>query len=61
MKKDEGKKIRIRMDINENEPVFEKFNTIKQKTGLNANSEVIRYVITKAFDLECTNEGIINS
>ena len=61
MKINEKKPIRIRVDFEENEPIFKKFNAIKNKTGISANAEVIRYTITKTFDLECDNEGLIES
>jgi hypothetical protein len=44
--------IKIRLDIEENDPLFEKFNAIKEKTGISANTEVIRYALKKAFDIE---------
>lgn len=44
--------IQIRIDINENDPLFEKFNAIKKGIGINANTEVIRYSINKTFDFE---------
>jgi len=42
--------IKIRINLKEGETGFNEFNTIKEKTGLNANTEVLRYAIKKAFD-----------
>ena len=52
--------IKIRLDIEENDPLFEKFNAIKKKTGINANTEIIRYALKKAFDFEfAQNKSVI--
>lgn len=44
--------IKIRINIDENDPLFEQFNALKQKTGVNANTEVLRYAIKQTYDKE---------
>ena len=46
--------IKIRLDITEKDPLFKKFNAIKEKIGINANTEMVRYFIKKTFDIEFT-------
>ena len=52
----ETKIIKIRINLEEKNSLYEKFNALKKKTALNANTEVIRYVIKKAFDVEFSQE-----
>ena len=44
--------IKIRLNLQEEDPLYKKFKAIKEKTAINANTEVIRYAIKKAFDNE---------
>lgn len=44
--------IKIRLNLQEKDPLYMKFKAIKEKTALNANTEVIRYAIKKTFDNE---------
>ena len=57
MSKNKTKKIiKIRINLEEGDSVFEEFSAIKKKTGLSANTEVLRYAIKKTFDLEIYNK-----
>ena len=51
------KMIQIRFNIRNSDPLFEMFKCIKEKLGINANSEVIRYSIKKTYD---NDVGAIN-
>lgn len=42
--------IKIRLDIKEDDPLYKKFNVLKKKIGLNANTEVVRYAIKNTYD-----------
>ena len=44
--------IKIRLNLREEDPLYKKFNAIKEKTAISANTEVIRYAIKKTFDNE---------
>ncbi len=48
--------IKIRLNLREGDPLFKKFKSIKEKTAISANTEVIRYAIKKTFDNE--TEGV---
>jgi len=50
------KPIKIRINIDEDDPLFPLFNEIKEKTGINANTEVIRYSLKQAYDFEFKNK-----
>jgi hypothetical protein len=52
----DAKIIKIRINLEEKDSLYEKFNALKKKTALNANTEVIRYVIKKAYDVEFSQE-----
>ena len=44
--------IKIRLNLRKEDPLYKKFKSIKEKTAISANTEVIRYAIKKAFDNE---------
>jgi len=44
--------IQIRLDLDEKDSLYKIFKTLKEKTGINANTEVLRYAIKKVFDIE---------
>lgn len=48
--------IKIRINLDEEDPLYFFFNELKKKTALKANTEVIRYAIKKAYDYEILNE-----
>lgn len=52
----DAKIIKIRINLEEKDSLYEQFNALKKKTALNANTEVIRYVIKKAYDVEFSQE-----
>jgi len=50
--------IKIRLNLEQDDPLFAIFNAIKKKTALNANTEVLRYAIKKTYDCEI-EKGVV--
>ena len=42
--------IKIRLDLEDNDSLYNKFLELKKKIGINANTEVMRYALKKAYD-----------
>lgn len=45
-------KIRLVLDPKEDQPIYDFFLEVKNKLGLKANTEVLRYCITKTYEIE---------
>ena len=57
--KKQTENIKIRLNLDQDDPLFTLFNAIKEKTALNANTEVLRYAIKKTYDSEIEKEVAI--
>ena len=45
-------KIRLVLNAKEDHPIYDYFLEVKNKLGLKANTEVLRYCITKTYETE---------
>ena len=57
----QNRTIRIRVNIEENDSLFKKFNTLKKKIAINTNTELVRYMIKKICNLELAEKEIITT